>query len=318
MILKELSIINYKNIAQAELQLSPKINCFIGNNGMGKTNLLDAVYYLSFCRSYTNPVDSQIIKHDSDICMLQGKYIFEDSTQEEIYSGIRRRQKKQFKRNKKEYERLSDHIGLIPLVMISPADIELITGASEGRRRFMDIAISQFDKEYLRALVRYNKALQQRNALLKNDEDLIDITLLELWEDQMVEDGVLIYNKRVEFIMKLTPMFNDFYSRVSGSAETVSFEYISQLNDGDFKDKMKGNRQRDLSIGHTTVGVHRDELEMLLNGFPIKKIGSQGQNKTYFVSLKLAQFKYLLLLFSATNAAIFIASFAVPNGGEYA
>jgi DNA replication and repair protein RecF len=294
MILKELSIINYKNIAQAELQLSPKINCFIGNNGMGKTNLLDAVYYLSFCRSYTNPVDSQIIKHDSDICMLQGKYIFEDSTQEEIYSGIRRRQKKQFKRNKKEYERLSDHIGLIPLVMISPADIELITGASEGRRRFMDIAISQFDKEYLRALVRYNKALQQRNALLKNDEDLIDITLLELWEDQMVEDGVLIYNKRVEFIMKLTPMFNDFYSRVSGSAETVSFEYISQLNDGDFKDKMKGNRQRDLSIGHTTVGVHRDELEMLLNGFPIKKIGSQGQNKTYFVSLKLAQFKYLL------------------------
>lgn len=294
MILKELSIINYKNIAQAELQLSPKINCFIGNNGMGKTNLLDAVYYLSFCRSYTNPVDSQIIKHDSDICMLQGKYIFEDSTQEEIYSGIRRRQKKQFKRNKKEYERLSDHIGLIPLVMISPADIELITGASEGRRRFMDIAISQFDKEYLRALVRYNKALQQRNALLKNDEDLIDITLLELWEDQMVEDGVLIYNKRVEFIMKLTPMFNDFYSRVSGSTETVSFEYISQLNDGDFKDKMKGNRQRDLSIGHTTVGVHRDELEMLLNGFPIKKIGSQGQNKTYFVSLKLAQFKYLL------------------------
>src|SRR5690554_2829301 len=175
--------------------------------------------------------------------------------------------------------------------MISPADIELITGASEGRRRFMDIAISQFDKEYLRALVRYNKALQQRNALLKNDEDLIDITLLELWEDQMVEDGVLIYNKRVEFIMKLTPMFNDFYSRVSGSAETVSFEYISQLNDGDFKDKMKGNRQRDLSIGHTTVGVHRDELEMLLNGFPIKKIGSQGQNKTYFVSLKLADRK---------------------------
>lgn len=153
MILKELSIINYKNIAQAELQLSPKINCFIGNNGMGKTNLLDAVYYLSFCRSYTNPVDSQIIKHDSDICMLQGKYIFEDSTQEEIYSGIRRRQKKQFKRNKKEYERLSDHIGLIPLVMISPADIELITGASEGRRRFMDIAISQFDKEYLHSLL---------------------------------------------------------------------------------------------------------------------------------------------------------------------
>ena len=193
MILTELSIINYKNIAQAELNLSPKINCFIGNNGMGKTNLLDAVYYLSFCKSYTNPIDSQIIKHDEDLCMWQGKYVFEDFSEEEIYSGIRRRQKKQFKRNKKEYERLSDHIGLIPLVMISPADSELITGASEGRRRFMDIAISQFDKEYLRALVKYNKSLQQRNALLKIEEEYIDDTLLGLWEDQMVESGILIH-----------------------------------------------------------------------------------------------------------------------------
>lgn len=294
MILTDLSIINYKNIAQAELNFSPKINCFIGNNGMGKTNLLDAVYYLSFCKSYTNPVDTQIIKHDADFCMLQGKYVFEDSSQEEIYSGIRRRQKKQFKRNKKEYERLSDHIGLIPLVMISPADSDLITGASDGRRRFMDIAISQFDKEYLRALVKYNKALQQRNALLKNDEELIDNTLLELWEDQMVESGEVIHKRRAEFIQKLTPIFNDFYNRVSRSTENVSFDYISQLNDGDFKSKMIANRQRDMIIGHTATGIHRDELEMLLDGFPIKKVGSQGQNKTYFVSLKLAQFKYLL------------------------
>ncbi|MDD4776810.1 MAG: DNA replication and repair protein RecF [Fermentimonas sp.] len=294
MILTELSIINYKNITQAELSLSPKINCFIGNNGMGKTNLLDAVYYLSFCKSYTNPVDSQIIKHDADFCMLQGKYVFEDSSSEEIYSGIRRRQKKQFKRNKKEYERLSDHIGLIPLVMISPADSELITGVSEGRRRFMDIAISQFDKEYLRALVTYNKALQQRNALLKFDEELIDNTLLELWEEQMTENGIFIHKRRAEFIQKLTPIFNYFYTRISRSAETVSFDYISQLNEGDFRSKIRGNRQRDIAVGHTTTGIHRDELEMLLDGFPIKKVGSQGQNKTFFVSLKLAQFKYLL------------------------
>lgn len=294
MILTELSIINYKNIAQAELNLSPKINCFIGNNGMGKTNLLDVVYYLSFCKSYTNPVDSQIIKHDADFCILQGKYTFEDSSEEEVYSAIRRRQKKQFKRNKKEYERLSDHIGLIPLVMISPADSELIMGGSEGRRRFMDIAISQFDKDYLRALVRYNKALQQRNALLKNEEEFIDNILLELWEGQMVDDGTLIHKKRAEFIQRLTPIFNNYYARVSGSAETVSFNYFSQLNDGDFNSKMKSNRQRDIAIGHTTTGIHRDELEMLLEGYPIKKVGSQGQNKTYFVSLKLAQFKYLL------------------------
>ncbi len=294
MILTELSIINYKNIAQAELAFSPKINCFIGNNGMGKTNLLDAVYYLSFCKSYTNPVDSQIIRHEADVCMLQGKYSFDDASQEEIYAAVRRKQKKQFKRNKKEYERLSDHIGLIPLVMISPADDELITGGSDNRRKFMDMAISQFNKEYLRALVRYTKALQQRNSLLKNEEHLIDITLLELLEDQLVFDGNIIHPERKAFIQALTPVFNQLYKRISRSAETVSFNYASQLSEAGFKEKMKMSRQRDIAIGHTTIGTHRDELEMLLDGFPIKKVGSQGQCKTYFVSLKLAQFHYLL------------------------
>lgn len=294
MILEELSIINYKNLVQAELQFSPKINCFIGNNGMGKTNLLDAVYYLSFCKSYTNPVDSQIIHHDADVCMLQGRFLAEEGTREEIYSGIRRRQKKQFKRNKKEYDRLSDHIGLIPLVMISPADSELITGGSEGRRKFLDMAISQFDKEYLRALVRYTKALHQRNVLLKNEEEFLDITLLELWEDQMIEEGSLIYRRRKAFIDEFTPIFNDFYARISQSGEQVSFDYISQLNDADFREMLIRNRQRDMAFGHTTAGIHRDELEMLLDGYPIKKVGSQGQNKTYFVSLKMAQFHFLL------------------------
>ena len=294
MILKELSIINYKNLLQAELQFSPKINCFIGNNGMGKTNLLDAVYYLSFCKSYTNPIDSQIINHEAEVCMLQGRYEFEDERKEEIYSGIRRRQKKQFKRNKKEYERLSDHIGLIPLVMISPADNELITGVSEGRRRFMDLAISQFDKEYLRALVRYTKALQQRNVLLKSEDDFIDFTLLELWEEQMIDDGIFIHGRRKAFIDAFTPIFDDFYARISQSGEKVSFDYVSQLNDTDFGEILRKNRQRDIAIGHTTTGIHRDELEMLLDGFPIKKVGSQGQSKTYFVSLKLAQFHFLL------------------------
>lgn len=294
MILEELSIINYKNLVQAELQFSPKINCFIGNNGMGKTNLLDAVYYLSFCKSYTNPVDSQIISHDADVSMLQGKYRFDDNSREEIYSGIRRRQKKQFKRNKKEYERLSDHIGLIPLVMISPADNELITGISEERRKFMDMAISQFDKEYLRALVRYNKALHQRNVLLKNDDELIDMTLLELWDDQLIEDGCLIHRKRKDFIDAFIPIFNTFYARISQSGEYVSLDYVSHLNNADFREVLSRNRQRDMAIGHTTTGIHRDELEMLLNGYPIKKVGSQGQNKTYFVSLKLAQFYFLL------------------------
>lgn len=294
MILKELSLINYKNLTQADLTFSPKMNCFIGDNGMGKTNLLDAVYYLSFCRSYTNPIDSQIVRHGEEVCMLQGKYELGDAMQEEIYCAIRRRQKKQFKRNKKEYERLSDHIGLIPLVMISPADNELITGGSEVRRRFMDMAVSQFDKEYLRALLRYNKALQQRNVLLKNEELLTDPALLDLWEEQMVEAGAFIHRKRREFIAEFTPIFNQFYAQISQSGEQVSFSYTSQLNDADFNEKLKQNRQRDIFLGHTSVGIHRDELEMLLDDYPIKKVGSQGQNKTYFVSLKLAQFHFLL------------------------
>ena len=294
MILKNLSIINYKNLTQVELQLSPKINCFVGNNGMGKTNLLDAVYYLSFCRSYTNPIDTQIINHDADVCMIQGKYELENGSEEEIYCGLRRRQKKQFKRNKKEYEKLSDHIGFIPLVMISPADIEIIQGSSEERRKFMDMAISQFNKEYMHALIRYNKALQQRNAILKMDEHQLDFTLLELWEDRMAEAGELVFEKRKAFVEEFIPIFDAFYKKISASGENVSFEYVSQLADRDFRARLQETRRRDIAIGHTTTGIHRDELEMLLDGFPIKKVGSQGQNKTYFVSMKLAQFHYLL------------------------
>jgi DNA replication and repair protein RecF len=216
MILQELSIINYKNLSQVELQLSPKINCFIGKNGMGKTNLLDAVYYLSFCKSYTNPIDSQIIRHDADVCMLQGKYLFSDRQTEEIYCVIRRHQKKQFKRNKKDYERLSDHIGFIPLVMISPADDQIVFGGSDERRRFLDMAISQFDKEYMNSLIRYNKALQQRNALLKNDSSQIDDTLLDLWEEQMVNEGRIIFEKRSAFVNRFIPIFDLIYRQISG------------------------------------------------------------------------------------------------------
>ena len=294
MILKKLSIINYKNIAQAELELSPKINCFLGNNGMGKTNILDAVYYLSFCKSHTNPIDSQIIRHNADVCMLHGKYEMNAHVEEDIFCGIRRRQKKQFKRNKKEYDKLSDHIGFIPLVMISPADNELITGSSDERRKFMDMGISQFDKDYLYALVRYNKALQQRNALLKNDTEYMDAALLELWEEQMVESGLFIFEKRNHFIAEFTPVFNEFYARISQSSEHVSFQYTSQLAEAPFAQTLRENRRRDIAVGHSTAGIHRDELEMLLDGFPIKKVGSQGQNKTYFVSMKLAQFHFLL------------------------
>lgn len=293
MILQELSIINYKNLSQVELQLSPKINCFIGKNGMGKTNLLDAVYYLSFCKSYTNPVDSQIIRHDADVCMLQGKYLFSERQTEEIYCAIRRHQKKQFKRNKKDYERLSDHIGFIPLVMISPADDEIVSGGSDERRRFLDMAISQFDRAYMSSLIRYNKALQQRNALLKNDSSQIDDALLDLWEEQMANEGRIIFEKRSAFVDRFIPIFDLIYRQISGSNESVSLEYVSHLREPNFADRLKAVRKRDMAFGHSTIGIHRDDLEMLLEGYPIKKVGSQGQNKTFFVSLKLAQFRFL-------------------------
>ena len=219
MILKRISILNYKNLEQVELAFSPKLNCFFGQNGMGKTNLLDAVYYLSFCKSAGNPIDSQNILHEADFFMIQGFYEAADGTPEEIYCGMKRRQKKQFKRNKKEYTRLSDHIGFVPLVMVSPADSELIAGGSEGRRRFMDVVISQYDKEYLNALIRYNKALTQRNVLLKSEQS-VEEELFLVWEEMMAQSGEVVYRKREAFIREFIPIFQYFYSFISQDRET--------------------------------------------------------------------------------------------------
>ena len=220
MILKKISVMNYKNIMQAELEFSPKMNCFIGHNGEGKTNMLDAVYFLSFCKSATSPVDSQNIRHGEDFFMIQGEYVHESGEPEEIYCGLKRRQKKRFRRNKKDYRRLAEHIGLIPLVLVSPADAELIAGGSEERRRFMDMVISQCDHEYLDALLRYNKALQQRNVLLKMEEEP-DEALMSLWEEQMAVEGERIYRKRKEYIEEFIPVFQNFYDMISRSRETV-------------------------------------------------------------------------------------------------
>lgn len=209
MILKHISILNYKNLEQVELEFSSKMNCFFGLNGMGKTNLLDAVYYLSFCKSAGNPIDSQNIRHDESFFMIQGFYEAADGTPEEIYCGQKRNQKKQFKRNKKEYARLSDHIGFLPLVMVSPSDAELIAGGSEERRRFMDVVISQYDKEYLDALIRYNKSLQQRNSLLKSELP-VDEELFAVWEEAMATAGEFVYQRRKAFIEEFYSYFSIF------------------------------------------------------------------------------------------------------------
>ena len=303
--LKRISILNYKNLEQVDLAFSRKMNCIIGRNGMGKTNLMDAVYYLSFCKSATNPVDSQNICHDQDFFVVQGFYETDDGDPEEVYCGLKRRQKKQFKRNKKEYTRLSDHIGLIPLVMVSPADSLLIAGGSEERRRFMDVVISQFDREYLDALIRYNKALLQRNTLLKAEVEPEE-ELMAVWEEAMAASGEVVYRKRREFIDEFIPVFQSYYSYISQGREQVSLAYESHSAEGNLLELLAASRQRDRIMGYSLKGVHKDDLIMQLGDFPIKREGSQGQNKTYLIALKLAQFEFLKRTGSHTTPIVLL------------
>ncbi len=292
MILKKISVLNYKNIAQAELEFSPKMNCFIGHNGQGKTNFLDAVYFLSFCKSATNAIDSQNIRHGEEFFMLQGIYEHENGDAEEIYCGLKRKQKKKFRRNKKDYKRLAEHIGLIPLVSVSPSDAALIAGGSEERRRFMDLVISQYDHEYLEALLRYNKALQQRNVLLKMEEEP-DETLMGLWEECMAHEGELIYSRRQEYISEFIPIFQRFYQAISQEREQVGLRYVSHGERGPLLDTIRRDRAKDRIMGYSLHGIHKDDIEMTLGDYPIRREGSQGQNKTFLIALKLAQFDFL-------------------------
>ena len=299
MILREISILNYKNIREATLRFSDKLNCFVGLNGQGKTNILDAIYYLSFTKSAYNSIDSQNITHQEDLSMIQGRYMMDGAQDEEaeiISCGIKRGVKKQFRRGKKDYQRLIDHIGLIPLVMVSPQDSELISEGSDERRRFMDSVISQYDKQYLEYLTRYNTLLKQRNALLKQYEEhpmQAPAELFEVLELQMAELGIYIYQQRTDFINRFTPAFQEMYSAISGDSEQVSLHYTSQLQERNLIEAFACTRQRDLAIGWTTQGIHKDELDMRLGEYPLKRVGSQGQQKSYLLAMKLGQAIFL-------------------------
>lgn len=306
MILHHLSLLNYKNVTSAELTFSPKINCLIGDNGEGKTNVLDAIHFLSLCRSALTSVDSACIRHGEEIAFLQGQYVREDGEGEEVSLGMRRGHKKQLKRNKKSYARLSDHIGLIPVVMVSPEDGLLISGGSEERRRFMDVVISQYDRRYLDALVSYNKALMQRNALLKVDEGELDEISLSLWEEEMARHGEVVFRARYSYIKEFTPLFGQFYAQVSGDREQVGLEYTSHCQRGSLLDVIREGRRRDIVMGYSLHGVHKDDLQMTLGGYPIKREGSQGQNKTYLIALKLAQFDFLRRTGSQTTPLLLL------------
>ncbi len=291
--LQSLSLLNFKNCKEVNITFSPNVNCFAGNNGQGKTNLLDAIYYLSFCKSSYNQVDSQNIFHGESFFMIQGKYELNGET-EDVYCGVKRNQKKVFKRNKKEYEKLADHIGLFPLIMIAPEDIELVSGGSEVRRKFIDGLISQFDKIYLNHLLEYQRALTQRNSLLKHfaDKNMFDENALEIWDEQLIEKGNYIYEKRKTTLEQLSPIFQQYYETISVGKEAVALQYHSQLHQKDFRTLLKEARQKDRMFQYTTQGIHKDDLEFLLGEYPLKKIGSQGQQKTYLIALKLAQYDF--------------------------
>ena len=299
MYLDELHILNYKNIREAQLHFADKLNCFVGLNGQGKTNILDAIYLLSFTKSAYNAIDSLNITHGEEMAMVQGIYQ-EAGEPITITCGMKRGQKKQFRNGKKDYKRMVDHIGLLPLVMVSPQDGRLIEDGSDERRRFLDVVISQHNKEYLNRLNTYNALLKQRNALLKEESEKEAVcqcrdisSLLEVYELQMVPQAEYIYRERSRFVEQFIPLFQEIYSELSGDAEQVSLRYISQLQDRDLAEAYVRTRQRDRILGRTSQGIHKDEIEMLLGDYPLKRVGSQGQQKTYLLAMKLAQALYL-------------------------
>ena len=293
--LKNLSVINFKNFFEGELLFSPTVNAFTGDNGAGKTNLLDAIHYLSLCKSYFNPIDSNQICHGFDFFMVQGAFSKQDKN-EIIACSLKRNQKKQFKRNKKDYQRLADHIGLFPLVMISPYDISIIIEGSEERRKFIDNVISQTDNLYLDQVILYNKILTNRNALLKQISTTAsyDPHLLEIYNDQLIECGTHIFEKRKLFMEHFTPIFNKHYHYLTESVEKVELTYDSPLLKDDFAYLLKSSFERDRVLERTTIGIHKDDLIFSIHGMPMKKFGSQGQQKSFLIALKLAQYSFLL------------------------
>lgn len=294
MFLKKITTVNYKNLDEVTLEFDAKINCFVGKNGVGKTNLLDAVYHLAYGKSYFNPITIQNIRHGEEFFLIDG--VFEKSGRTEtITASFKKGQKKVLKRNGKLYEKFSDHIGFIPLVIISPADNDLITEGSETRRRFIDSVISQLDNSYLHELINYQKIVSQRNALLKYFalNHVFESETLSIYNEQLNSLGSVIFDKRKQFLNDFLPYFIKYHDAVTGGAEKVSIVYESDLFTHDMLTLLEQNSNRDRALQYTSVGVHKDDLDFRIDSHPIKKFGSQGQQKSFLIALKLAQFEFV-------------------------
>jgi DNA replication and repair protein RecF len=286
--LTHLHLLNFRNHREIEVETGPQVNCFTGPNGTGKTNLLDAVHYLSLGKSAFDPTDQHVVLHGEDWFMVQGAMEGGDT----VLVSVRRGQRKVISRNRKEYERLADHVGRYPVVMITPYDTQLVLGGSEPRRRFLDALIAQFDRGYLEALMRYNRALAHRNTLLKRfaEQGGGALSLLEPWDEQLVHHGTTVHAGRRAFLDELVPLLKEHHAGIRSGPEEVDLVYRSTLEEAPLREQLAAAWPRDRSALHTTVGVHKDDLEFVIDGHPLKRYGSQGQQKTYLIALKLAQF----------------------------
>ena len=292
--LEHLSLVNYKNLEAADYSLNPKINCFVGYNGVGKTNVLDAVYHFAFGRSYFSSLNNQNISHHADFCMIEGLFQKENK-KIRIQSSFQRDGKKTLKKNNKLYKKIADHLGFIPVVIISPTDRDLIAEGSSTRRKFLDSIIGQAYSPYVQHLIQYQRTLSQRNAFLKQfkQQGNFDLETLSVYNDQLIHFGEPIYKKRKAFVDEFLPYFIKRYKGISGSQEEIDVVYESQLHNNSLAELLQDSIDRDRILQHTSMGPHKDDLEFKIDGYPIKKYGSQGQQKTFLVALKFAQFDFL-------------------------
>lgn len=290
MVLDNIAIINFKNFAEEQIPLSQGINCFVGDNGAGKTNILDAIHYLSTARSMHTLTDSQCTRHDQDAFIIDGRFLRDDKRKEQIVCSYSKRGGKTLKRNGKEYDKLSEHIGNIPLVVVSPADSALISDSAEERRRYLNKFISQTDRTYLNALIRYNAALQERNKLLKTSptEDM-----LLIYDNMLAVAADIIFARRKEMVAKMQPLVERYYALLSEEREAIGLEYRSEMEHTPLLAQLLGARQRDFVNEHTTCGPHRDDMALTIGEYPLRKYGSQGQQKSFLVALKLAEYTLL-------------------------
>lgn len=290
MYLKKLVLINFKNIAQAEITLSERLNCFVGDNGAGKTNVLDAVYYLSMSKSALTMTDGQSVRHGEDFFVVEGTYAGDSGLSDTVNCSFLRRSGKVLKLNGKEYDRMADHVGRFPVVMVSPQDSVLITDAAEERRRYLNAFLSQLDRDYLASLMRYNAVLAERNRFLKSSSDE---QMLQIYDMQLADHAARIYERRRDIIERMRPLVAEFYQQLSGDREQVEIEYRSELASASMGELLLASRERDIVNGFTTSGVHRDDMSLRIGGYPLRKYGSQGQQKSFLMSLKLAQYRIL-------------------------